>query len=302
MSFEESKESKALNSLNQEIINLKKSKEYQLGNKLRIVGDLVKSRKLSELLGLIYLSISKKNNKVTELEPVTRKIKQEFNGRIAVYTCIIGPYDKPEEPLYISPQCDYFIITDQKIQSNSVWKKIDSTSLNDIPCKAPNEVNRFVKLHPDYFFSDYDYSIYVDGNIVIVADMVPLINQMSEDQIIGIHRHDRRDCAYTEMETFKHIPRLQKHYENAKVQMNEYRKEGFPEHYGLFENPIIIRKHNDSFCKDIMSLWWKQLTVYSMRDQISLPYVLWKMNVSQDKLFIMGNDLRENSRFIQREH
>ena len=35
------------------------------------------------------------------------------------------------------------------------------------------------------------------------------------------------------------------------AQMDEYKKNGFPVHYGLFENSILVRKHDDQFCKGI---------------------------------------------------
>ena len=44
--------------------------------------------------------------------------------KIAVYTCIVGEYDKLLEPLSISPDCDYYIISDRKIGRASCRERV----------------------------------------------------------------------------------------------------------------------------------------------------------------------------------
>ena len=40
---------------------------------------------------------------------------------------------------------------------------------------------------------------------------------------------------------------------------------------------MIYRKHNDSYCIQLMELWAKQIRSYSHRDQLSFNYSLWKI-------------------------
>lgn len=302
MAFKEDYSSSSLIELNKLLIQSKESPEYQIGHKLKIIKDLIYGKKYKTLLGVLKLQFSRKDSKFSpkpQREDVS--FKQQFEGRIAVYTCIVGMSEMVREPFFISPVCDYFIITDKEISKDSIWKKIDINSLK-IPCEAPNEKNRYLKLHPHIIFPEYQYSLYIDGNIQIVSDILPIINQMSEESIIATHNHNKRDCSYEEAKAFNHLPRLQKFAQSAELQMNEYRKKGFPSHIGLYENPIIIRKHLDKECIELMDFWWEQLTKYTMRDQISLPFVLWEKKMSPQKVHILGHDVRKNPRFMQFEH
>ena len=292
----------AMIKLNKELINVKYSKEYAIGRKITRCKELIKKAKFDELFGLFLLSLKEKKMKkeASELEQ-TPVFCQNYKGRVAVYTCIAGLKEIIPDPLFVSDSCDYFVFTDNEIASNSIWKKKDIKKMK-FPCNNANEINRYVKLHPHELFPEYEYSMYVDGNICIVSDVVPMINQMNEEEFLALHKHDRRTCAYKEAAAFYHIPRLKKFAKQAKVQMEEYRRQGFPEEFGLFENPIIIRHHNDKECIRLMELWWKQLVMFSMRDQISLPYAIWKLDIPSSRIHILGKDVRRNPRFIQIEH
>lgn len=59
-------------------------------------------------------------------------------------------------------------------------------------------------------------------------------------------------------------------------QVIAYHKEGMPLHYGLTQNCIILRYHNNENCKRLMELWWNEVKEKSHRDQLSLYYCLWK--------------------------
>ena len=46
---------------------------------------------------------------------------------------------------------------------------------------------------------------------------------------------------------------------------------GMPENYGLMENNLILRKHNDSFVKKISNDWWNAFSHgIAKRDQLYL--------------------------------
>ena len=292
--------SKALMELNSTLINYEYSESSYKKRTASLILQLIREMKFSELYSLVYLKICGKNKKRKNI-PDNMKVPNSFCGDYIVYTCIIGNYDNPVEPLYTSNRCRYVLISDKNIVRNgSSWEWMDISEY-DIPCERPNEINRYVKLHPELFFKNYEYSVYIDGNIQVVADMLPLINAMGSS-VIGLHRHDRRDCAYEEADTFFYIGSMKKYAQKAKEQMRVYEMNGFPHHFGLFENPIIVRKHNDAICINIMKEWWNQLTTYTMRDQISFPYVVWKLGIKEDMIYILGGDLRKNPRFRQYKH
>ena len=87
-------------------------------------------------------------------------------------------------------------------------------------------------------------------------------------------KHYLRDCIYDEA---KECIILKK--ENSKTifsQMKKYRNEGMPKNFGLGENGILLRNHNNPEVIQIMELWWEQLQKFSKRDQLSLGFALWK--------------------------
>ena len=88
----------------------------------------------------------------------------------------------------------------------------------------------------------------------------------------------------------------------AKRQIAAYKREGFPRHYGLYENSILIRKHKDEEVRRLMEAWWDEYMRYPTRDQLSLPYVIRKFGYDRSTIHIMGKNLEQNPRFNRTPH
>lgn len=224
---------------------------------------------------------------------------QQYNeanagARITVYSSIIGRYDEIIEPVYKEEGVRYLMFTDQEVPSGSAWEKVDVTGLPEYNTMTPIQLNRKIKMLPNQYILDADYSIYVDGNIEIVAGVSPIICSMGEAGF-GVHYHASRDCIYDEAVAVLHYKRANK--DEVRVQMDEYKKNGFPAHYGLFENSILVRKHNDKSVKELMCAWWEEYNKYPTRDQFSLPYVVWKTGFDAERIAILGNNINRNPRF-----
>lgn len=218
--------------------------------------------------------------------------------RIAVYTAIFGEYDVLKEPEYIAPNCDYYIFTDCKVPSESIWKKLDYDHIEEMKGMDSYHLSKFVKIFPNLFFKDYDYSIWVDGATTIIADLYPFIDRLNENPI-GMFDNPVHDCIYTEADFLVYYNRVQK--DVIKSQISHYRKEGYPKHRGMFECTIIARQHHNDKCVHIMNEWWNQIVTFSMRDQISFPYVLWKEN-AEDLVTILGKNRNFNPRLRFDKH
>ncbi len=83
-----------------------------------------------------------------------------------------------------------------------------------------------------------------------------------------------RDCAFDEARVC-----VEKNKDNAGTiarQMERYESEGFPRHYGLSQNNIIVRSHGDARLDLLMRHWWNELVTESRRDQLGLAYAAWK--------------------------
>lgn len=202
--------------------------------------------------------------------------------RIAVYTVVFGNYDKVREPVFIPDNCDFYIITDQEVQVDSIWKKIDISKFEKEIDKYTNkEKNLFFRTHPDLLFKNYDYSVYLDGNIMPITDLTELINYLSECGI-GIFRHPDRQCIYDECSACMFYGKISGAQGERHIEYLEHNH--MPHNYGLLETCVIARKHHLDICKKVMNDWWNEFMHTPRRDQLTFTYVLFKHGIKVDEV------------------
>lgn len=192
---------------------------------------------------------------------------------IAVYTCIVGDYDELQEPLSVSSECDYFVISDKRPDENSVFQYIDIKTVLPENIMDNTRKNRYCKINAHKIFPQYRYSIYFDGNIQLDQTIVELIKELPKTRLITFCPN-YWSSVYREI-----ISVLQNGRDDEQLvtkQAEVYWLSGMPDDYGGFMCGILIREHNNPVCMKIMEEWWQQVKKYSARDQIALPYVLWK--------------------------
>jgi len=239
-------------------------------------------------------------NNIEYIDKTSWNIKQM--PKIAIYTCIVGDYDTIKEPIFVSEDCDYYIVTDKDVPLNSTWHKIDISSINEtLKIDDPSLKNRWVKMHPHILFPDYDFTIYVDGSILITSDLIPLVLNMNEEMFLGLHVHPFRKTIYREAEALVTLGKIND-VNLLKKQILKYRQEGFTSQMPLFEATVIVSRVKCELCKSFYEVWWDETMQYVHRDQISLPYVLWKNKISRDRIEILGDNILLNSRFILEKH
>ncbi len=128
--------------------------------------------------------------------------------------------------------------------------------------------------------------------------MYPLIDRMNG--CMASFMNPIHDCIYTEAKFLIYCNAV--HNNEIKRQIDKYKSEGFPEHFGMREFTIIARKHNDAELIGFMEQWWKEVNEHTMRDQISFPYILWKNNKTIDYIELLGKCWCYNPRFISHRH
>lgn len=298
--YQESEKSLNLLNQNKESINRHGKENSKIYRLLQIL----KSGNLKEFKHKISLFLQrKKYNSTIGNSKFQNYIKENLvtiniNSKIAIYTCIVGDYDKIHEPSYVNENIDYYIFTDQDVPENSAWTKIDITSLHEYGKLTPIVLNRMIKISPHHFLPDYDYTVYVDGNIKIIADLMPIVCNMG-DAIIGMHTHAIRDCIFLEKNGIMLLKKADLNL--MRMQLESYKEDGFPAHFGLFQNSILIRKNCDQ-CRRLMDMWWREYQKYPTRDQLSLPYVMWKSGIDIASIKILGKNVLKNPRFKNIDH
>ena len=61
--------------------------------------------------------------------------------------------------------------------------------------------------------------------------------------------------------------------------MAAYCAAGFPDSAGLSANGIMIRRRTDATIS-LGRAWWDEVSRYTLRDQLSLQYLLWKHDIA----------------------
>ena len=117
-----------------------------------------------------------------------------------------------------------------------------------------------------------------------------------KDKILGVHLHSTgMTCIYEAAKAVLAANKAPK--DMVQLQMITYKNEGYPANRGLFENGVLIRQHNDKQCIKLMEEWWTQLKTFTVRDQLSLNYVIWKNKINKNQILILGNNIYRNPCF-----
>lgn len=231
-------------------------------------------------------AIGKKNQYTAEewLKMFRRYWSNEKNKKV-VYTCITSDYDRLSNPKFLTDGFDYVCFTDNKAITSDVW------DIRPLPKETEGlsqvKKQRFVKINPHLLLSEYDMSIWVDGNVTLKGDLNKFVkNVITSDCSVYVPKHPQRDCIYAEANA---VVKMGKDKSDiTRPQMERYRKEGFPERYGLLQSNIMLRKHNKLDCIKLMEDWFKELKDGSHRDQLSFNYASWK-NIDVKVIYLDKN-------------
>lgn len=223
-----------------------------------------------------------KTEGVSVLSNLPQKSNPEFENKknIAVYTCITNGYDEVSSPVFHQLNCDCILFTDNPNLKAPGWKTI---FLENPLGLDPKRLSRLPKILPHRFLKDYEYSIYIDGNMEILGN-ITLLFSFLDSETIAAFKHPERNCLYKEAEIV--IAGKYDTEETVRKQIKKYKGEDFPENYGLFACGLMVRKHFDQKLMETMELWWRELNAHSTRDQLSFTYSLWK--TSQNIVSIEG--------------
>lgn len=213
-----------------------------------------------------------------------------MRNKLVVYTALFGNYDKLRDPKRMYSGCEFVCFTDQKDLKSDIWE-IRQVNNGELP---PAMMNRHYKFFPHLYFSDYEYSLYVDANIEIIGAPDKLVDKYLDDCLISCPKHFLRNCLYEEA----HICILEKKATEQDVSklLDKYLHENFPKNYGLAENNIIYRKHNDPTIIKMMNAWWEFIASGPKRDQLSLMYLSWKMDIY---IRLMDESSRNNNKIFK---
>ena len=197
-------------------------------------------------------------------------------NRICVYTCITGDYDDLHDVEVTDKDVDFICFTNNKNIKSDTWKIIyvDNDGLND------KDLSRKIKmLGEDSINKKYDILLWQDASVIWNTKPSMFVKKYLHKSFAAF-KHSYRDCAYSECSM---IIRARKETKaNVEKTIKFLKSEKFPEHYGLCEMTVFIRKTKDEKVNKTMDLWFQTYMKYSKRDQLSIMYSIWKNKLDFD--------------------
>jgi len=221
-----------------------------------------------------------------------------MNNKV-IYTAIFGGYDLLPDPEFIPKGWDFICFTDSDIKSN-IWETAKVPAIYEDPTRNA----RKFKLLPHRWFPNYEYSLWIDGNILIRGDINKLIDEYLENNHLAVHDHnqnilDPRDCVYKEAEVIHYFGRKNGNYKDdpklIDSQMQKYRNENYPINNSLAVTMQLLRRHNENDCIKAMEKWWEEIKYNSKRDQLSFNYSMW---FTKTPFTYFNGDSRDNKYFL----
>ncbi len=205
--------------------------------------------------------------------------------RKVIYTCITGGYDTLRQPDVVDPSYDYICYSDDfKDEKVGVWTIRRIPFSNDDATRR----SRYVKILPHKVLGEYDISVWMDASFVITdRSFYDALERKINSGCLEAHLpHPLRDCVYEEIVRCYLDTRIS--FMDAVRQWRHLSGSGFPRHFGLLENGLMLRRHNDPRVIRISEEWWKDYIAFSSRDQLVLMPVFWKEGFMPDLLLGEG--------------
>jgi len=203
--------------------------------------------------------------------------------RLAAVCAIYGGYDLiPPVPEGVD---DAVLVTDVPVRSG--WRNVVEPS-----DAHPRLAAKLPKARPD-LYTDCETSLWIDGSIhVRDGSFTALVRSLLErhDLVLTDHPEDR-DCLFQEAQHCWDWPKYRA--EPLREQVEHYRGQGMPEGFGLWAAGCIARRHTPQNL-ELGQSWLEEMERWSIQDQVSLPYLLWRDGV---EFTTFGLDQLENPHF-----
>ena len=227
---------------------------------------------------LHYIRHGKAEGRCLQLIPNYGK-KQIRKKKYVIYTCITGGYEVIPAYSYYDNCFNYVLFTDNEIllqkKSVGIWKikPLQYEKLDNI------RNARWHKTHPHILFPDYQYSIWIDANVIPRSSFLfkKIKKCIKRQNLLTVPPHPERNDCYQEAEFL-----IKNHYDLPKLikeEINIIRRDAYPSGMGLQETNIIVSQHNNNNIIQLNEKWWNFIAKYSRRDQICFNYLCWKYNI-----------------------
>jgi hypothetical protein len=192
-----------------------------------------------------------------------------------VYSANLGGKDRFHQPKKKHEGVEYVYFVHDK--EHPLFRDHHADSIWDVRV-APKKCGTYMmdakwyKMHPHLLFPG-ENTVWCDS--LYMPNRKSPVSTSNLDVDVIAYEHGPRSCLFEEAQFC--LDRGVGVASDIERQIAAYRKRGMPEGFGLFEGNVIYRKPE---ARQFNEFWWDQINTYSIRDQISMPYVLWRHNIS----------------------
>ncbi len=190
-----------------------------------------------------------------------------------IFCAVFGGYDRVYPPVTPEPGVDYVIVTDDPEMHVPGW----TTHVVDMSAfPTPKAANLYHRALIHRVLPGYDASLYLDGNMRLLGPNKPLFDEvLASGAALGAYIHPLRSTVAEEVDAVVEVGKVGD-AEAVRAELSEYVADGFPDNVRLVETTVIVKNHEHPGLDAAMELWWQCFSRYLARDQLSLPYVIWK--------------------------
>lgn len=189
-------------------------------------------------------------------------------SKLAIYTCVFGDYQGLPAPVGAWTDCEFVCFTDKANLEVPGWLSYFLETSEDSVTAS-----RLAKLLPHRYLTNSECSLYLDANIALTRNPFRELEPLLAERPFWAPAHSARSCIFKEAIECLILERAD--LDKLTVEMARYRAIGMPENFGMTENNILFRSHNDLRVIDLMEEWWRLFQGNTGRDQLSLPVALW---------------------------
>jgi len=187
---------------------------------------------------------------------------------IDIYTCITAGYDDLKKQPSMPGGVQYTAFVEGITRPLPPWK------ICGLPPAAGSELDptrraRKLKVLSHEILPEAEYSLWVDGCFLIGPDFSPTrwIHEYMQNGIdLVTFQHAEHDCTYVHANRVIQVG-LDRALTVA-AQMIRYRDAGLPEHAGMVQTNVILRRHTPEVAR-FNERWWAEIAAGSRRDQLS---------------------------------
>lgn len=183
----------------------------------------------------------------------------------AIISVLLGKYDELQ-PAPKFKGWDTILFTDHHYPDNKGW------TINKVKSQNPASDSRYYKWLSHITLPMYTTICYIDANMRLIQE---------PPQESTWFRHPARTTVQEEANRILYLKKSPK--EVVLQQLEYYKQQGFKDKTGMYQNGFFVRTQ-DALTNNLCEIVYNLTTQYSHRDQLAMPFALYKTNFKMENL------------------